>query len=62
MGWYWVFCRIFRRWAAVDYRVERKVVAIEQPAEDGVVRSNPANRHLGSGGPEVIVRFAKDNQ
>jgi hypothetical protein len=62
MGWYWVFCRLFRRWAAVDRRVEPTVVAIEQPAEGGVARSSPANRHLGSGGPDVIARFAEDNE
>jgi cation diffusion facilitator CzcD-associated flavoprotein CzcO len=62
MGWYWVFCRLLRRWAAVDRRVEPTVVAIEKPAEGGVARSSPANRHLGSGGPDVIGRFAEDNE
>ena len=43
MGWYWVFCRIFRRWAAVDRRVERTVVAIDHPTTNGVVRPNPVD-------------------
>ena len=42
MGWYWI-CRIFRRWAAVDHRADRKIVTIEQPKTNGVVRSTPAN-------------------